>query len=136
MFIECPKCFKYNDLKLKENVKCGHCQEELSGHKYKKRVISVTTALMIGVGGSYATNKYLFTENRYPLAVEYSIIESCVNSHKKPLAYSVYGKKREICLCALEETIDDVSYKKFSKDETSFLITFEKKAKQCGKAGD
>lgn len=130
MRIECPKCFKENELNLEAKVICGHCKEEISGYTYRKPLISATTALFIGVGGFYTADK-LLEERRYPITEEYAIVESCVSSYRKPLRSSQYNKKRSICICALDKTQDDFSISDLRDNEEEFLAAFEKNANEC-----
>lgn len=134
MQIECPSCSKVNKLNLEKNVVCGECKENLSGFKYKKHgkpIFTATSALIIGVLGYKNINTYFLEEPRYPLQIEYSIIEACVNLHKEPLTMRAFETKREICLCSLEETMKDISYDSFKDDKDAFLNTFDKKVNVC-----
>ena len=131
MHLECPKCFKDNEIRPKEPITCKHCSEDISDYKYRKPLISATAALCIGVGGFYATDKYLLAEDRYPVAVEHSIIEACVSSYQEPMSYPLYENKQRICICVLEETMKDVSFKKYNENDAEFLIKFKTNVKQC-----
>jgi hypothetical protein len=131
MRIECPKCFKTNNLNLEAKINCGHCKEEISGYTYKKPLISAATALIIGAGGFYAADRYVLADDRYPVLHEYSIVDSCLSNHREPISYSIYGNKRKVCICTLEETMKEVSYNDFKKDQTHFFRAFEKNVKNC-----
>ena len=130
MKIECPNCQKENNLKLEAKVKCGSCGEELTGSTYKKPIISGMALLTIGViGGQFVD--YAVTDNRYPLKTEYSLIESCANSYEKPVKRRIYSNKKEICLCAMEDTMNEISYIRYKVDKDDFLLAFEKNADNC-----
>lgn len=133
MKIECPKCFKENNLNLEAKVNCGHCKEEITGYTYtyKKPLISATTALIIGAGGFYAADRFVLADDRYPMTIEYSIINSCLNNDRKPVAYRIYDKKREVCICTLEKMMEDVSYNDFKESQDAFFKAFEGKVKEC-----
>lgn len=130
MKIECPKCDKENDLKLEAKVKCGNCGEELTGNTYRKPIISGMAVLAIGVAGGQIF-EYAVTDNRYPLKTEYFVIESCVNSYEKPVARHIYGNRKKICLCAMEDTMNEISYIRYKVNESGFLSAFEENAKAC-----
>jgi hypothetical protein len=130
MQIECPKCFKENDLDGAP-VTCTHCKEDISNYKFKSPILSATTALVLGVGGFYAADKYVLPDDRYPLAVEYSIIDSCLSNDRRPIAYQIYDRKRNICICTLEETLKDVSYRNYRKDQANFITQFERNVRKC-----
>lgn len=134
MQIECPSCSKVNNLDIKKNVVCGACKKPLSGFKYKKHgkpILTVTSAIIIGALGYKSIDTYFLEEPRYPLPIEYSIIEACVNLHKAPLAMKEFETKREICLCSLEETMKDITYDSFKGNEDIFFDTFEGKINDC-----
>lgn len=130
MKIECPKCFKENNLNLEAKVTCGHCKEEISGYTYRKPLVSAATALFVGAGGFYAADKF-FEERRYPITEEYAIVEACVSSDRKPLSVPKYLKKRLVCVCALDKTQDDYSAGSFLDDRKGFLAAFERNAMEC-----
>tara|TARA_B100000446_G_scaffold184189_2_gene205715 strand:- start:3266 stop:3664 length:399 start_codon:yes stop_codon:yes gene_type:complete len=131
MKIECPKCFKENNLNLEAKVNCGHCKEEITGYTYKKPLISATTALMIGAGGFYAVDQVVLADDRYPVTTEYSIIDSCLNNYREPIAYRIYDEKREVCICTLEKTMEEFSYNDFKEGQEAFIKVFEGKVKEC-----
>ncbi len=130
MKIECPECQKENDLKLEAKVKCGNCGKDLTGSTYKKPIISGMAVLAIGVVGGQFVD-YAVTDNRYPLKTEYSIMESCSNSYEKPVKRYVYKNRKKICLCAMEETMNEISYIRYKVDEKGFLSAFEDNANNC-----
>ena len=131
MHLECPKCFKDNEIRPKEPIICKHCNEDISDYKYRKPLISATAALLIGVGGFYATDKYILAEDRYPVTDEHSIIVDCVSAYRSPMKIRKYTKKQEVCICVLEETMKDVSFKVYSENEAEFLDKFKMNIKQC-----
>ena len=62
-------------------------------------------------GGVYIDEK--IETDRYPMSIEHSLIENCISSYQKPLNKLDIRKKKEVCICALEDTIDDVSYSEY-----------------------
>jgi hypothetical protein len=128
--IECPNCFKENDLHLEAKVKCGNCQEELSGNTFKKPIMSGGAILAIGLfGGQFA--EYAIFDNRYPMSVEYSIIDACTSSYEKPVSRVIYGSRKDVCLCAMEDTMNEISYVRYKIDKKGFLSAFEENASAC-----
>lgn len=132
MKIECPSCLKENNLNLEAKVNCGHCKKEISGYTYKKPLLSATTALMIGAGGFYATDKLVLSDDRYPIEIEYALIDTCVNAFDRAVSYRNYEKQQEICVCALETTISSISYKDYMENEPAFLSKLAKNKAPCG----
>ena len=134
MQIDCPKCSKTNTLNLDKKVVCGDCKEELAGYKYRKysnSIIATTSAVIFGFVGARTIDRHFLEDNRYPLAVEYSLVEACVSNYKKPVSYSVIEGKREICVCALQQTMEEISYNTYKKETNNFLIAFGNNAIQC-----
>ena len=131
MKIECPKCFKENSLNLEAKVNCGHCKEEITGYTYKKPLISATTALIIGAGGFFAVDNYVLSNDRYPISAEYELIELCTSSYQKPMKSRSFSEKKSVCICALEETMKDISYSDLNDEESNFIGVFETKASEC-----
>ena len=127
MHIECPSCATENKIEFGDNVLCSECKETFSGHtykKFKKPFLSATMALMIGGYGTYKADQIFFDEARYPVAVEYELIDSCVNSSKFRMNSSRLVEKKTICACALEKTMEKIGYKEANENETKFLSRF------------
>ncbi|MGF1727825.1 hypothetical protein [Photobacterium nomapromontoriensis] len=131
MKIECPHCQKDNDIEFAENISCSECNKNFKGYKFSKRkIVSTSTALLVGALGSHAIATGLDQE-RYPLDVEYAIVDTCVNSSKNMVSVHWYESKREACLCALEKTENDVSYSDYKSDSSAFLNTFKQYSGKC-----
>lgn len=131
MKIECPHCQTENKIEFAENISCTECTKNFKGYKFSKRkLVSASTALLVGAVGAYALENAR-DEERYPLEVEYAIVDTCVNSSKNMVSVSWYESKRETCLCALEKTENDVTYSDYKSDQATFLSTFKQHARGC-----
>ncbi len=111
-------------------VYCSSCSNQL----FKKTIHSpykVAAILAILAYGTSQFVEYVITDNRYPLNVEYDVIDACVSNNKAPMSYSTYGKKKTLCLCAMEETMNEISYVRYQVDEDGFLDAFETNAANC-----
>lgn len=101
----------------------------------KQKVVSILMALTLGgVAGHHIDDiveKYDLQVNRYPIEIEYEIINNCISNYEKPLARKIYLYKKEICTCALEKTELDYFYSSYQKDYNNFLDIFEVKANEC-----
>jgi transposase-like protein len=74
MKVECPHCNTDNVIEYAEHISCEKCEKSFKGFKFSKRkLVSASTALFVGVVGGYKVNS-AFDEERYPLEVEYAII--------------------------------------------------------------
>ena len=85
MKIECPACAHKQTI---APVVCSGCNENFAGYlfrKYRKPLMSATTALIVGGYGGYKVTDKLREEVRYPLRAEYAIVEVCVNASAVPL---------------------------------------------------
>ncbi|MGO3890114.1 MAG: hypothetical protein ACTJHW_03965 [Paenalcaligenes sp.] len=96
-----------------------------------KPLISIFTAVLIGGIGVYEIDKRFFAENRYPVAVEYELVEACVNASRSALTAAQHKRKKEICTCALVKTQVDISYKDMRKDGKLFTSRLKENANNC-----
>lgn len=134
MQIECPSCATDNKIEFGENIVCSECKESFAGHsykKFKKPLLSATTALFIGAFGTYKADQIFFEDQRYPLNVEYELIDSCINSSRIPMNSYRQTEKTQVCVCALEKTMEVISYEKLKKSESEFLTRFRSSLASC-----
>lgn len=113
-------------------VSCSNCSNRLIKKTIKKpyKVAAILAVL------SYGTSQfveYVITDNRYPLDIEFETLSACVNPYERPILYNSYRNKKEICLCAMEDTMNEISYVRFSVDERGFLDAFEQNIIHCSK---
>lgn len=134
MHIECPSCETENKIEFGENIVCSKCKKSFAGHsyrKFKKPFISATTALIIGAYGAYKADQVFFEENRYPVGIEYEIVDSCVNASRTLMDSYQYIHKTKVCVCALKKTMEEVSYEKLKNSESEFLTRFRSSVATC-----
>ncbi|MFM2483768.1 hypothetical protein [Celerinatantimonas yamalensis] len=134
MNIECPSCSEENKIEYGENIICNKCGTTFAGHtykKFKKPLLSASSALLIGVFGTYKIDQLYLNEQRYPVKIEYEIIDSCVNSDQRAITNHQYLEKKERCSCALELTMDSISYKEATSDDSKFLQKFRSNLNHC-----
>jgi hypothetical protein len=132
--ITCPNCEEENIIKLSSEIKCKKCEKDLTKWRYSKitkKVLGAGTAFILGVAPAYEIGKHMHSEDRYPIATEYSIVHSCISSHSSPLQRVHIKNKKTICICALSKTMKKIDYDDFTKDQEKFLDIFEQKAAQC-----
>ena len=109
---------------------CKACANVIEKFTVKKPLKAAGLAAILAYGGSQFID-YAITDNRYQLDVEYAVLEACNSSYSKPVSHSVRGSKSELCLCALEDTMNEISYIRYKVNETAFLTAFENNAKSC-----
>ncbi|MGO3891389.1 MAG: hypothetical protein ACTJHW_10465 [Paenalcaligenes sp.] len=97
----------------------------------KKPLISTFTAILIGGFAVYEIDKRFFAENRYPVAVEYEVVEACVNAGHSALTVAQQKRKKEICTCALVKTQVDIPYKDMKKDGKNFFSRLKEETSSC-----
>lgn len=111
-------------------VSCGACSNQIA-----KRTITepfkVAAILAVMAYGTSQFIEYVITDNRYPTKVEYEITRACVSSSHSALRYKNYSEKLDICLCALEDTMNEISYIRFNVDEDGFLKAFRENTRAC-----
>ncbi len=136
MDIECPSCNLKNNIEHMDNIVCSGCKEPFSGHdhsykKTKSTFIATCSALALGAYGSYKVDVLYFDKQRYPVEVEYELIDSCINSSSRIMRRSQYIEKKQLCLCALQKTIPDVDYEDLKKNESKFSTRFTDNIAKC-----
>lgn len=134
MHLECPSCSTDNKIEFGENIVCSECKKSFAGHsyqKFKKPILSATTALFIGAFGAYKADQILFEDQRYPLNVEYELVDGCVNSSRTLMNSYRKAEKTQVCLCALEKTMEEISYNQLKKSESDFLTRFRSSIANC-----
>ncbi|NRA71946.1 MAG: hypothetical protein HRU24_13070 [Gammaproteobacteria bacterium] len=126
------KCQCAENAETRATVKfyCKTCSSVIDKIQIKKPLKAGAIAAVLAYGGSQFID-YAITDNRYPLDVEYAVLEACASSYNKPMAYRDYGEKRELCLCAMEDTMNEISYVRFKVDESGFLEAFENNVQSC-----
>lgn len=134
MRIECPSCSNNNEISFGENIICGECNKSFAGHsykKFKKPFISATAALLIGSFGTYKVDQIFFKVERYPTYTEYQIIDLCANASRIPMSREQHINKTKVCICALDKTMQEVSYDDLKKSESKFSTRFRNNIGSC-----
>ncbi len=129
---ESCKCTDEADITASVRFRCETCSTSIKKFTVKKPFKSAGIAALLAFGSSQFID-YAITDNRYPMAKEYEILNLCMSNHKKPLATSRYRKKQQICLCAFEDTKNEISYVRYKVNEEGFLSAFSDNAKSCNK---
>jgi len=131
MRIECPACAR---AQIFEPAVCTGCNASFAGHlfrKYRKPLLSATTALLLGGYGGYKVTDTLREEARYPLRQEYAVVEACLHTSALPLSSAIYARKRDICLCAYEGASREIGLERMATEPDSFLGAMRKHASRC-----
>ncbi len=147
MNIECPHCETVNEIPL-ENAVCAECEGSLNEHtfsKHKKPLISTVTAIILGgiVGHHIGepSDKELAAltpppimvekDDRYPVAVEYALLDVCINGSNYYRSEAQVRRTTQTCTCALEGTMKEIKHSDYIRNETHFASRFLAHAKAC-----
>ena len=109
---------------------CKTCANVIQNVSIKKPFKAAGMGAIIAYASSQFID-YAISDNRYPLNVEYAVIEACTSSYKEPLSYQKYASKKELCLCAFQDTMNEISYARYLVNEKGFLKAFENNTKSC-----
>lgn len=123
-------CGKDSKLGATVQFHCQTCSTISKKFSVKNPLKAAAIATVLAFGGSQLIDKAV-TDNRYSLSTEYELMNSCISSSTKPLTGGQYEKKKEICLCALEDTMNEISLPKYWLNKDDFLNAFRKNAGKC-----
>ena len=134
--IVCPNCSHENKIEYGENILCSECNKTFAGHTYKrfkKPLVSATTALIIGAVGAHQINEHVLERERYPVSVEYEIMDNCINSSRYGMNSQWRADKAKVCACALRKTMNDIPYGEMEEEGGSrqFSTRFRSAVAEC-----
>jgi len=127
---ESCKCEENQKLGATIEFHCQTCSNVTKEFSITKPFKVAAIATLLAYSGSQFVD-YAITDNRYPLATEYDLLESCLSSYQKPLSGNQYRNKKSKCLCALEDTMNEISHVRYLVSENGFLEAFTNNAKEC-----
>lgn len=88
-------------------------------------------AFAVGVAGYSVVDRNVLDSNRYPLNVEYAMVNACTNGDLSALPRELYDSKQEICLCAVEKIVDDVPLSELKGGKAEFGQILAKGLDEC-----
>ncbi|WMN64953.1 hypothetical protein [Vibrio parahaemolyticus] len=118
------------EVKVKMTTYCGKCSEVIGKFAIKRPFKALGVTVLIAYGGSNFID-YAISDNRYPLGVESELLDACTSSSERLLKYTHYKNKKNICVCALQDTMNEISYIRFKIDDKAFSEAFSKNARAC-----
>lgn len=142
MELDCPHCNKTNKLNFQDaSIACGECSKPLDGLRFttqqapeksrKKSISGFVFAVVLGGLGYKNIDEHIIGDARYPLSIEYAILDSCVNSYTAAMTKTAYAEKKKICTCTLEQTMLSYGYKSFQEDQNGFVRAFKSNVATC-----
>jgi len=128
MKIICPECYKENEVSTSNGTKCVNCQKSLEKFTFKKTLIPGVLLVAMGAGISHGYQYYKDSQavgyQRYPVKIEYALIDKCIASYNAPMSRISFNKKRDACINAVEQVQGEISYAEFQKDQKAFMEMF------------
>ncbi|MBM9614723.1 hypothetical protein JWJ90_10540 [Desulfobulbus rhabdoformis] len=128
MKIICPKCYKENEVSISNGTVCVHCQKSLEKYTFKKTLIPGALLVAMGVGIShgyeYYKDSHIVEYQRYPVKIEYALVDKCLTSYNSPMSRISFNKKRDACINAVEQVQEEISYPQFQKNQKAFMEAF------------
>ena len=120
-------------------AKCGHtalqsekCQKPITGHKYgAKGALSAVLAFTVGFTGYGLVDRNLLDDKRYPMELEYALVNACTNGDINALPRGLYESKQEICLCAVGKTVEALPYNELDERKSELKTVLSASAKEC-----
>ncbi|MCF1457520.1 MAG: hypothetical protein LPH21_08135, partial [Shewanella sp.] len=116
-----------------ENISCKECNQNYVGFSFSRRkLIAGSTIALLGYIGVHATlDEVKGYGDRYPIELEYALLDSCINGSRGVISESLLRSKRQACTCALEKTQEELPYKDYKEDKTSFASLFRRFSRTC-----
>ena len=133
MKIKCPTCDKNSKIEYAEHINCTHCGSSFSGYSFRKYKMPLAVAVASGLIGFAANERVeeLWEDQRYPLSVEYELVNLCVNQSQSIMSNTWFADKTKICICALERTMNDVTLSELEENESRFVTRLRSNTKSC-----
>lgn len=130
MEIACPECGTDTRLPLPFGITCASCKVHIADGKFDRR--SNRLGRLVFVAAATGALSYtIMSSDRYPIETEYAIVESCVGNSKRSFLDREVREKRDVCLCALDQTQQELTLDDFNDDRKVFFTTFRAKADEC-----
>ncbi|MPW35211.1 hypothetical protein [Vibrio sp. B1Z05] len=116
--------------KIKTSYTCATCNKSIKGWQLKKKLKLIGIIGVVGYGVGQSAESVLF-DSRYPMEVEFSLTDACINSSGRSLSSSQYQKKQTLCLCAVRGAINDISYSDFKSSKHLFDQSLRRNIHEC-----
>jgi hypothetical protein len=130
--VTCSSCSANNELDQQRQINCEKCEEPITGHKYgAKGALSAVLAFTVGFTGYGLVDRNFLETERYPMKIEYAMVNACTNADLSALAAELYQTKQEICLCAVEKTVQALPYSEFTDRRSEFRGLLSSNVDKC-----
>ena len=130
--INCPSCSAVNELEQHGNIACEKCENPITGHKYgAKGALPAVLAFTVGFTGYGLIDRNFLDTKRYPLELEYAMVNACTNGDISALPRGLYESKQEICLCAVGKTVKALPYNELDERKSELKTLLSVSAREC-----
>ncbi|KEF32493.1 hypothetical protein D777_01127 [Marinobacter nitratireducens] len=130
--VNCPACSAVNELDQHRNIECEKCQKPITGQKYGARgALPAVLAFTVGFTGYGLVDRNLLDSRRYPMELEYAMVNACTNGDINVLPRGLYESKQEICLCAVGKTVEALPYNELDERKSELKTVLSASAKEC-----
>jgi len=105
------KCTKEKKLSSADIIiSCTGCSNSIWSGKVSRYSKVITLVITLAFGTGYYAEYSLSEENRYPLEIEYEILNACINSESASFISIDYTKKQELCICMLNYATNETPF--------------------------
>ena len=130
--VNCPACSAVNELNQHRKIECEKCQKPITGHKYgAKGALSAVLAFTVGFTGYGLVDRNFLDDKRYPMELEYALVNACTNGDISALPQRLYESKQEICICTVNKTIRALPYNELDERKSELKTVLSASAKEC-----
>lgn len=129
--VSCPSCSEENKLDHGHRVDCEKCKKPITGHTYATKGVSAIFAFAAGFAGWGLVDRNFLESERYPMDVEYAMVNACANGDFRVLPRQLYESKQEVCLCAVEKVTAALPYSELVERESEFRGVLESSVSEC-----
>ncbi|KPP96783.1 hypothetical protein [Marinobacter sp. HL-58] len=130
--VNCPACAAVNELDQHRKIECKKCQKPITGHKYGARgALPAVLAFTVGFTGYGLVDRNFLDAKRYPMELEYAMVNACANGDQNALLREDYETKQEVCLCAVGKTVETVPYSELDERKSELRALLFSKLPEC-----
>lgn len=130
--VNCPACSAVNELDQRSRIDCEKCEKPITGHKYgAKGALPAVLAFTVGFTGYGLVDRNFLETKRYPMELEYALVNACTNGDLNAIPRELYESKQEVCLCAVAKAVEALPYEDLEEKKSEFRGILKSKVNEC-----
>lgn len=130
--VNCPSCSAVNELDQRREIECEKCENPITGHKYgAKGALPAVLAFTVGFTGYGLVDHNFLDAKRYPMELEYAMVNACANGDLSALPRELHESKQEICICAVGKTVEVLPYNELEERKSEIRQVLSSSVKEC-----